>query len=281
MEIGQRLSSKGSVLVRLLWLVVLGIPVATFLDLFGVQIGCSLDAKWMARKAPEINVVPQPLADTAISSDTGTTLSYFGYSFEVPWTGIPKERVVTKQETGLRVVVLTFPSGQVIIFWAPVTEEGIVSEIAGEFKSQHGPDARHGGLLDSSPYAQYAALLNVAPSQIAPFGPRNAAQRTYWLLFFKAFALPPGLETGAYSLQTSALHGFQIGNPARSPRVLLRLFDIADHYSLEFSCAVDRDGPVKLTQPEINRIIQTVRPIANPQSRSAKSHTTHPPSAKN
>jgi hypothetical protein len=57
--------------------------------------------------------VPQPLTDTVVSMAEGTTLSYYGYSFDVPWRAIDKER-----NEG-RAVELFFKTGQTIRFYNP------------------------------------------------------------------------------------------------------------------------------------------------------------------
>jgi hypothetical protein len=52
--------------------------------------------------------VSHPLADTATTTADGTTLSYYGYTFEVPWKEIERER-----NEGNTFEVL-FKTGQVI-----------------------------------------------------------------------------------------------------------------------------------------------------------------------
>jgi hypothetical protein len=56
---------------------------------------------------------PTPLADTATTTADGSTLSYYGCTFEVPWKEIETER-----NEGSTVEVL-FKTGQVIEFNDP------------------------------------------------------------------------------------------------------------------------------------------------------------------
>src|SRR5215472_2862883 len=49
-------------------------------------------SRYEARKLPLVNVTSQPLADYSVSEAPGTKLSYFGYDFEVPWTGNLKKK---------------------------------------------------------------------------------------------------------------------------------------------------------------------------------------------
>src|ERR1700687_5805564 len=42
-------------------------------------------ARTEARKNPSMEVIPVPLSDMSVSAAQGTTLTFFGYQFEVPW----------------------------------------------------------------------------------------------------------------------------------------------------------------------------------------------------
>ncbi len=64
----------------------------TYLWLFGTQTFFALEAHYTARKLPFVRRIPVPLPDLSVSRVAGTTLSYFGYEFEVPWTDIDTEK---------------------------------------------------------------------------------------------------------------------------------------------------------------------------------------------
>lgn len=128
-----------------------------------------------------------------------------------------------------------------------------------------------GDLVNRSPYDQYSALLNTSPATIRAFGPRPEAVRGVTLLTIKAIALPAGIETGAFSFQLPDKRGFQIGDPLRSRSIDLEVFDMNGH-CLEIICGPTRDG-IELTQPELNRILETLR-TASPDSFAAHAFST-------
>jgi len=173
--------------------------------------------KWEAKKIPGLNVVPQPLMDYSVSDAPGTTLTYFGYSIEVPWTASSKIREGPKNSGTSGIVQVKFASGQDLLVIAPDDQSGLLSEIAND-QSLH---MEMLGLalkdLTSRPaYDQYSALLNTTPSTVRAFGPRREAARARMLLMIKGIAFPSSLETGAFSFQFPNKHGFQIGDPRKS-----------------------------------------------------------------
>jgi hypothetical protein len=87
------------------------------------------------------------------------------------------------------------------------------------------------------------------------------------LLTIKAIAPPGNLATGAFSFQLPGKRGFQIGDPRKSKKVDLEVLDMGGRY-VEIICAATKDG-VRLTQPELNRILTTLR-IAPPDSGTGK-----------
>ena len=202
-----------------------------------------------------MKVAPQPLSDYSVSDAPGTVLSYFGYEFEVPWNASFKEKV------GRAMVQLKFQSGQDLLFIVPENQAGLLTEIVQD-ESLHmknwGPV--FGELMNRSAYDQYAALLNTTPSSIRAFGPRTEANRGVVLLTIKAIAMGPGLETGVFSFEFPGKRGFQVGDPRKSKRADLQVFGMGGHH-VEIICATTKDG-VRLSQPELNRILKSLRAAA-------------------
>lgn len=228
--------------------------------LFGPSLTTFFLVRRVANEIPSVSVVPRALTDYSVSDAPGTTLSYFGYSFEVPWTGSFKTRVSTRNSTTTGLVQIKFSSGQDLLFNVPRDQSGLLSEIAKERSS----DAPNFGLAFSDlikrpAYDQYSALLNTSPSTVRPFGPRAEAARGQVLLMIKAMALPTSLQTGAFSFQFPNKRGFQIGDPSKSQGVWLEVLDFDGHY-VEILCGVTRNG-IRLTQPELNRIIESLRTL--------------------
>ena len=240
-------------------------------DLLGPPIGIYFMATWEARKIPALKVTPQPLKDYSVSEAPGTVLSYFGYRFEVPWNATFKTRGLPENTDESGWIDLDFASGQNVLFVAPADQSGLLSEVAHDH-SLHAKNSRtvFGDLTNRSPYDQYSAILNVTPATIRAFGPRQDAARGMVLLTIKAIAPAGNLATGAFSFELPGKRGFQIGDPRESKSVALEVLDMGGRY-VEIICEATKDG-TKLTQPELNRILATLR--ADPTSSDVKRLTT-------
>src|SRR5882724_3947164 len=62
------------------------------ISLLGPPIGIFITTRMEARRVPAVKIAAQALADYSVSNSPGTTLSYFGYEFEVPWNASFKQR---------------------------------------------------------------------------------------------------------------------------------------------------------------------------------------------
>jgi len=206
-----------------------------------------------------LKIATQALADYSVSNSSATTLSYFGYEFEVPWKASFKQKGPGKGT----MVQLQFESGQNVIFIVPANQGGLLMELA-QNDSLKMRDLRlvFGDLMERSAYDQYEAVLNTTPQSIRAFGPRAQAVRGLTLLTIKAIAFGPGLETGAFSFELPGKRGFQIGDPQKSRRVDLEVFDSAGHH-IEILCSTTNDG-VRFSQSELNRILTSVHTPAAP-----------------
>ena len=186
----------------------------------GPPIGFFFTARWEGKKAPAVKVAPRPLMDYSVSDTPGTTFSYFGYAFEVPWNATFKQGGKGVGRSGI--VGLTFDSGQSLIFIAPEYQGGLLNELVEDRSlNKHNLRLVFGDLTSRSAYDQYAVLLNTTPRSVRAFGPRAEAVRGITLLTIKAIALGPELETGAFSFSLPDKRGFQIGDPRKARRVHL------------------------------------------------------------
>ena len=200
--------------------------VVALMNLLGPPITIFFTARWEGRTAPRVKVTPQPLADYSVSDAPGTALSYFGYEFEVPWNSAFEKKAFGRN--GL--VQLQFESGQNVTFIVPANQGGLLTEIAQDQSLQmHYMQFVFGDLMNRPAYDQYAALLNTTPASIRAFGPRAEAIRGVTSLTIKAIAPGPGLESGAFSFVLPDKRGFQIGDPRKSRRADLELFDTKGH----------------------------------------------------
>lgn len=242
-------------------------------DLFGPPVVAYV----MLRKVEQIHgvyVTPEPLKDYSVSSARGARLSYFGYSFEVPWTGVSIKQESPHSSRPGGIVVFSFSSGQSLVFIVPGDQSGLLAEIAHD-KDMGGLGPLFGDLVKRSPYDQYSALLNMSPSQIRLFGPSGERARGVAMLTVKALALPGAMETGAYSFELQGKRGFQLGEPSKSERVQLEVLDLNGHY-VEICMATKKN--IHFTQPEINRILATLR-VVPPDVASPSAKSTADPSA--
>ena len=200
-----------------------------------------------------MNVATQALSDYSVSDSPGTTLSYFGYEFEVPWSASFKQKGSGKG--GL--VQLQFDSGQNLTLIVPANQGGLLTEIVQDDSlKMRDLQLIFGDLMNRSAYDQYGALLNTTPRSIQAFGPREEAVRGVTLLTIKAIAFGPGLETGAFSFELPGKRGFQIGDPRKSRRVDLEVFDPTGHH-IKILCGTT-NGSVRFSQAELNRIFTSL-----------------------
>jgi hypothetical protein len=225
---------------------------AVLSELLGPPIGIFITTRMEARKVPAVKIATQALSDYSVSDAPATTLSYFGYEFEVPWKASVKEK-----KAGKSLVQLKFESGQDVLFIVPANQSGLLTEIVQDQSLRMG-DLKlvFGDLMNRSAYDQYGVLLNTTPQSIRAFGPRADAVRGVTLLTIKAIAVGPALETGAFSFAFPGKRGFQIGDPQKASRVDLEVFDYAGHH-IEILCGTT-NGKGRFSQPELNRIITSL-----------------------
>jgi hypothetical protein len=230
---------------------------SVLVNVLGPPVGIFLTARMEAGKVPALNTATRPLADYSVSDSPGTRLSYFGYEFEVPWNTSVKERKV-----GKNLVQLKFDSGQDMIFIVPANQNGLLTEmVQDQSMNMRNLQPIFGDLMNRSAYEQYGALLDTTPGSIRAFGPRSEAVRGVTLLTIKAIAFGPGLETGAFSFDLPGKRGFQIGDPQKSKRVDLEIFDAAGHH-VEILCG-STTGNLRFSQSEINRLITSLHAAAD------------------
>jgi len=244
-------------------------------DILGPPITIFATTRWMARKVPGVRVAPQPLTDYSILSGPATELFYFGYEFEVPWNTAFKARGGKAS-----VVQLQFDSGQNLTFNVPGYQGGLLSEIVQDQSlNMAGLQPVFGNLTNRSAYDQYAELLNTTPQGIRSFGPREQAVRGTTLLTIKAVAMAPRLETGVFSFKFADKRGFEIGDPQKSKRVDLKIFNANGHY-VEMVFFATKDS-ARLSQPEINRVLTSLHPVAADSSAAAAATIARAPTTNN
>jgi hypothetical protein len=228
---------------------------------WGAPIALSIYA---ARTAPPVvRVTPEPLHDLSINQRPGGKLSYFGYEFEVPWSDLdagqtklyPREkpsRVVLTFRSGLRLMVTDLPAGE----W--------MRNLSTNFKVSPDDIRRaYGSEATSSDYAFAKMLYNFTPDKMDLWSLSSSVHsRNNMVLIIKSLVLSSEANSGIFAIQNQADRGFQEGSPtARVDRYMFTLYSDSD--SVEFILSQKNyKNPEGVTQPEINRIVQSLRRIS-------------------
>jgi hypothetical protein len=217
-------------------------------------------AKQDAARDPKLALVPIPLPDTSISTTPGTTVTFFGYQFEVPWEG----RVSVRNPGDDHLAVAFGAVGKPLMFFNPANNPGVVEAARSALKERgEGPRNADAFLDAHSDYDLVRSTLYATPAQLSLVFPGKEAVYTATRLMIKqSEAL--GAETGLYSFRIGQLRGFQIGDPSRARNVRVIGFDGDDHkFEFGFGCVPGPEYGSKqgFSQTDINRVLQTLRPV--------------------
>jgi hypothetical protein len=176
---------------------------------------------------------PSQLIDLKASECGGTTLAYYGYKFEVPWQGIAKER------NPVDWVEIDFKDGQVVHFVDP------------DFVS-----------AQQWNYQEFESTISVMPSQLSPFSSHHVFRRTLALLNAKGalFEHSP-IAPDIFAFGHANYRGFEFSGLSQGWQwVELTLFDNAEN-RFQITASVSPSSGAKLTQSQINCIIQSFAPV--------------------
>jgi hypothetical protein len=239
------------------FLIGLGIVIllcSTYLWFFGFQTLIALEARYIAHKFPVVKKLPVELPDLSVSHALGTKLSYFGYEFEVPWNDVDqaKSRII-----GGNKAVIAFRSGNVLSVWSGSPREFVNTVLSSgklepeTFRQIYGDEAL------KSDYVFHRIMLETTPDKLTPFVSQRQAVSEAMLLLMKGVSAPRGADSGIFKVRTAEFTGFQYGRPA-SPPVGMNVELFADSGSLDFIFGQKVNGSTVISQPDINRILQTL-----------------------
>jgi hypothetical protein len=114
-----------------------------------------------------------------------------------------------------------------------------------------------------SDYSFLENLYEFTPDKMHRWGLSPSVHyREQMLLMLKIVVLSGrSADTGIFNIQNQSYRGFQLGDPQAHPRrVTVQLY--SDEGSFEITFADDDGrGPVAVTQPELNRIVQSLRRV--------------------
>jgi len=210
---------------------------------------------------PIAKVVPIDLKDQSVSNAPGSRLSFFGYEFEVPWTYLDEAqtKLYPEDKPGKCKVDLHFHSGLRLIITAVPPREW-ANGLAKEMKTS---PQRIEGTLGKSDYSIAKNIYEFTPAKMNHWALSGRVQaREEFLLLMKMMALSNSADTGIFKLTTSRYKGFQQGDPRVRPATfVLSLY--SDDGSLEFIFSQrDYKNSTGITQPDLNRVVQSVRRVA-------------------
>lgn len=227
-----------------------------YLWFFGVATAIALETRYVAWKSPVVTKVPIELSDKSISGAAVSARRYFGYQFEVPWEiDEGKSRLVG----GMQLIALR--SGNAILFSKMPPGEFVQrfssssSLSSNDLKTLYGEDE----LL--SDYYLLRRILEATPANITPFSSRKDAVSIATLVMVKGIMVPAAADSGVFHVKAPGYEGFQYGDPQRRPKsISVEMF--ANDASLSFIFTQkDKSSIPSITQPEINRVIQTIRQV--------------------
>jgi hypothetical protein len=203
---------------------------------------------YFVKTAPAVTrVVPTELKDLSTSSAPGKRLAYFGYEFEVPWSDLDESQTQMlpdgKHDTHMAWVC--FRSGLKLFVVITPREAMFPDYVVLKRMYEITPDKIHYWTLIQSVGYREALLLQLKAVSLEDVGrPRGGGSNP--------------AETGIFDLQSQEYHGFQYGDPRSRPNILqLRVYSDESRVEIKFLQG-EYDEPTGVTQPEINRIVQSL-----------------------
>lgn len=206
----------------------------------------------LKREHPQHSAVPSALPTQDVDPSPGTTVSRYGYQFEVPW-----DKAEKIEDTKL-VSKIMFKSGQIVLVWDPSKELDRLSVFQQAAAANHTTmAAMYGADAASSNYDLLKAIYETTPDRTSLWESKQRAARDMAFLIIKEGDSAMD-HNGVYFVRTGIWRGFQHGLPAMHNFVILELFDEHDRELSVWIGSTNKDTTV--TQREINRIVQTLRP---------------------
>jgi hypothetical protein len=239
-------------------LITIGIALVAIVALMDFILPAGLSF-YLRRTAPAyVYAVPRDLQDLSVSQTPGMKMRYFGYEFEVPWSDVgdaERKPFATKNSEGESAWV-SFRSGLRLFIAADPADAA------------------------SSNYALAKLIYGFSPNTMRIWPPSPGAQfRRLELFMGKSAILSNPLSAqaagGIFNLDSKGYKGFQLGNPQLRPDTLrVRLYSNEGSFEITL-LQVGYEEPGGVTQPEINRIVQSLHkvapssPVAQPEQPTA------------
>jgi hypothetical protein len=223
---------------------------------FGVAALFVVETRYVGWKFPAVKEAPMELADLSVAPEMGRKLTYFGYEFEVPWdVDEGKTKQIGKMER------IAFRSGNAMLFSRMAPKEFVQTFLLRTKIDEENLRKLCGEEALESDYALKRLILETTPGAITLLTSREEAARGAMLVVMKGVMIPRGGETGIFRVRNEKFEGFQFGDPQRRPKSMSVEF-YGEDGGLSFIFAQKENGAAaRITQAEINRVIQTARKI--------------------
>ena len=210
---------------------------------------------YMVKNASAVaSVTPANLKESSVSQAPGTTLTYFGHEFEVPWSDLDKtETKVMKDQPDDHMAWICFRSGLKMFVVMRSREKTAFSYDRMKDINGTTPEAIHYWVpFSNRTIFRQLLLLQLKSDLLREIGAPSATTPA---------------ESGIFNVYSSSYMGFQYGNPVLRPGTL----DVAlysqygkDDSKIEIKfLQTAYEEPVGVTQPEINRIIQSMHRVSS------------------
>ena len=235
---------------------------------FGPQTWDWYQAKKMGESRPCLRVGVRPMVIGDANVAPGTKEVFFGYQFEVPWSHA--DAAITR-----KMVTLTAPNGHGLILWDPTAIPQLFEDSSKPTQHPSIKDAIGsvvGNEAAQSNYDLVKHVLDMTPEQISPILSKREANGRLALLHLKSILYCDKGHPSFYSYQQDGLNCLQIGEFSAGRVVEVKCFDGMDR-ELNFHFSAGQDASALLTQAEINRVIQTLRPTEKTSALSSAAAT--------
>jgi hypothetical protein len=193
-------------------------------------------------------------------------LSYFGYEFEVPWSDLDQAKTAfyPKDRAEKNRVVLAFCSGLRLMVTAVPPREFAEEFTGKDFQmSPANLEAVFGRGAATSDYTFAKNVYEFTPAKMHYWSLSDGVHNREGIeLMIKSIMPVKAAETGIFYVQNHEYSGFQQGDPAvRKDNLVLDLYSGDNHCEMIF-LQKDYPGSIGVTQPEINRIVQSLHKIS-------------------
>jgi len=219
----------------------IGIIVVAFIALADFIVPDVLSSYLKKTASASVYAVPADLQDLSVSQAPGMKMRYFGYEFEVPWNDVEEaerkpfasknsggDSAWVRFRSGLKLFIAVDPAGA-------ASSDYALAKLVYDFS----PDTMH--IWPPSPRTQYQRLmLYTGKSQILSHVPSTPA------------------GSGIFNLRSQSYRGFQLGSTqVRQDGLRLELYSDDGRFAITF-LQEGYEEPAGVTQPEINRIVQSL-----------------------